>query len=122
MKKWNEQTPIMSSAALMKVHRQKLWDELKQHPEWPSTQVDKYKTLIARLNKEINRRVYDPEKVLQLVYDCQRQYRVYKRVAKKFKISKRAVKYILKQNRKTNGRKKQVPAKKFTPCQGNIFE
>src|ERR1044071_4609632 len=119
MKKWNTETPIMSSAALMKNYRQKLWEELKDHPEWSTSQVDKYKKLIADLNKQIRKRSYDPDKVLQLISECERQYRVYKRVAKTLKISKRAVKFVLKQNRKKNGKNKQVKKPVFT--QGNIF-
>ena len=120
MKKWNTQTPIMSSAALMKNYRQRLWDELKDHPEWSTTQVDKYKKLIADLNKQIAMRSYDPDKVLQLLSEVERQRRIHKRVARKLKISKRAVKFTLKQIRKTNGKKK--PAKKAISVQAEIFE
>jgi hypothetical protein len=123
MKKWDAQTPVMSSALLMKTYRQQLWDELKAHPEWSVTQVDKVKKLIGDLNKQISRRAYDPDKVLQLINECERQRRIYKRVAKKLKISKRSVKFILKQNRKTNGRKKTTAkARPAEVSQGNIFE
>src|SRR5690606_18391513 len=120
MKKWNTQMPIMSSAALMKTYRQQLWDELKDHPEWSTTKVEKYKRLIADLNKQIARRSYDPDKVLQLINEVERQRRIYKRVARKLKISKRAVKFTLKQIRKTNGKKKAKP--KVVPYQGTFFE
>lgn len=120
MKKWDTNLPTMSSAALMKNYRQQLWEELKDHPEWSVTQVDKVKTLISNLNKQIARRSYDPDKVLQLINEVVRQRRIYKRVAKKLKISKRSVKFILKQNRKVNGKKKQAP--KAIHRQGNIFE
>jgi len=120
MKKWNTQMPIMSSAALMKTYRQQLWDELKDHPEWSTTKVEKYKRLIADLNKQIARRSYDPDKVLQLINEVERQRRIYKRVARKLKISKRAVKFTLKQIRKTNGKKKAK--RKVVPYQGTFFE
>lgn len=119
MKKWDKQTPVMSSASLMKTYRQQLWDELKEHPEWSPSRVDKTKALIAGLNKQIAKRVYDPDKVLQLISEVERQRRIYKRVAKKLKISKRSVKYILKQNRKVNGRKKSPKKPVFE--QGSIF-
>lgn len=95
----------MSSAALMKEYRQKLWDDLKEHPEWSVTKVDGVTKLIRQLNEQIAKRSYNPDKVLQLIHEVKRHRRIYKRVAKTLKISKRAVKFILKQTRKKNGKK-----------------
>lgn len=108
MKKWDAQTPTMSSAALMKTYRQQLWNELKEHPEWGVTQVGKYADLIGSLNKAIARRSYTPGQVLKLIHEVERQRRIHKRVAKKLKISKRAVKYILKQTRKKKKRIQKI--------------
>jgi len=104
MKKWQQQTPTMSSAAIMKVNRQQLWEDLKSHPEWSVTQVDRVTKLISDLNKQIAKRSFDPAKVRELINQVKRHRRIYKRVGKTMKISKRAVKFVLKQTRKTNGK------------------
>lgn len=107
----------MSSAAVMIQTRQKLWDDLKGRAEWSSNRVDRVTKLIASLTKQINRRTYNPEQVKLLLEDVARYSRNYRRIASKLKLSKRAVKFILKKQRNGKG-KNQKLAKRIPSPRG----
>jgi hypothetical protein len=103
MKAWDKKTPIMSSAKVMIASRGKLWDYLKNNPGLSSNRVDRVIALIRELNRQINRRAMDPDKVRELLQDVKRYSRNYKRIGKKRKLSRRAVKFVLKQTARRNG-------------------
>lgn len=103
MKAWDNKTPIMSSAKVMTASREKLWEYLKNNPDLSANRVDRIIVLIRQLSQQINRRSMDPVKVRELLQDVKRYSRNYKRVGKKRRMSRRAVKFVLKQTRKRHG-------------------
>lgn len=90
---------MMPSAAVIMIHRQKLWEEVRDNPEYGTQRVAKIMAQIERINATLKSRCMDPKTVKDLLKEI-KPGRTHKSVAKKHKISRRKVKYILKTNRK----------------------
>src|SRR5688572_17692483 len=111
MKAWKDQTPINKHVALMKVTRERLWQELVEHPEYTEPKVKKLSGYIDQLNKKIAKRVLTAEEVEKLVSDVRVYSRNYKRIAAKKRKAKRpkmsvgSIKFVLKKVKHDNKNK-----------------
>lgn len=117
----SENTPIMKRAKMMIESRDKLYLWIRDSPQMSANRMAKLIRMFEELTKQINKRTFTDEQVQKLLEDCKVYSRNYRRIGKKHNVSKRAVKYALKQIK--NGKRKIQNKKGASdPRQTGIFD
>lgn len=101
----------MRRAKMMIESRDKLYLWIRDSPQMSANKMAKLIRMFEELTKQINKRTFTDDQVEKLLEDCKIYSRNYRRIGKKHNVSKRAVKYALKQVK--NGKHK-IQNKKAT--------